>query len=148
MPPYMSRATRIGIAFCVLGIALGAIAYISRPPPAKPWLTYISPISVPVNSFHVTEKLSFMIHICNNSEKELTNVGSFIWVHEDVFPQEQIVIQPQSNKVPIGCVDRTVVLTLPEGVGPGRWHYEGHVCPVSDERQCADFRTESFEILP
>ena len=114
----------------------------------QPWLTYDSPAVVLSRAFKAPDGLTFQLNLCNNSGKELTNIGSFIWVREDVEPREFVTEQALSNNLPPGCFTRTIVVPPPARLTPGRWHYEGHICPLINDKQCASFYTESFTITP
>ena len=117
------------------------------PPPAVRWLVYGTPI-LETKTTSVGDVLRFTLDICNNSGGDLTNVGSFIWVRENVTPPEYVTTQALSNSLAAGCSTRKISVPLPVGVIPGLWHYEGHVCPINDSLQCSNFKTDRFEVVP
>ena len=119
-----------------------------EPEPPPPWLTYESPIQVEAKTINVGGNLVFMIKSCNNTANPLNNLGSFIWVRLDVSPPLLVTQQSQANTHPPGCLSRRVSVPIIPGVIPGSWRYEGHVCPVIDTKQCANFQTEPFTVLP
>ena len=113
-----------------------------------PWLTYQSPAKVLKSPVTQVDGLKFELSICNNSGRELENSGSFIWVQHDVQPSVVVTQQALVNRLKPGCVTRVIGVPLLIGVTAGRWHYEGHVCPIENPKQCADFFTVPFEVTP
>ena len=129
---------------------LAALAWqlLPAPQPAPRWLVYKSPAILENRVITVGAGITFTLDTCNNSGHDLNNSGAFIWVREDTEPREIVPLLALTNVLPAGCISRLVTVPMPAGIVPGRWHYEGNICPIIDPSQCSNFYTESFVVEP